>query len=223
MTKQYQLKRLSRSRSLRVRVDPTGAVVVTAPQYVPQLMIDRFIEKSLPWIARQQQKIKLRQDTFPVLDWDKKVVSYLGKLYSIELSNEGKRIEVGRSSIYVNPVTHHENDVKKTLVAWLKREGDRVISQRTLYWSEKMGVRFKQLKFRQQRSRWGSCSSSGTITFNWRLIHFPLFVIDYVVIHELAHVKHHDHSDRFWSFVAQFIPAYKQHVDFLKKQVLELI
>ncbi len=206
-----------------MRVDPTGTILVTAPHYVPTIMINRFVEKSRPWIERQQRRIKLRQDTFPVFDWNKQIVGYLGTLFDLRFNFQDSRIKIDQNIINYYPITGNINDGKKLIIGWLKREAEKFITQRTLYWTEKMGVKFRQIKFRQQRSRWGSCSSAGTITYNWRLIHFLPQVIDYVVIHELAHIRHHDHSERFWRLVEAYMPTYKQHVRFLKKQVLDLI
>lgn len=227
---EYQIKRV-RSRSIKIRVEPGGMVVVTAPNFTPKFIIDRFVKTNETWIERRRQKITLTKTAFPVFLWEDKLVSYLGKLLNISIHPRGEDLPVGRQgalhlggeAITISPVTGLEADAKKILISFLKREGEREITERTKQWAQRMETNFRGIRFRQQKSRWGSCTSDNRLSFNWRLIHFKPEVIDYVVIHELAHTIHHDHSDSFWQKVAEFDPGYKQKVKFLHRQVLELI
>lgn len=231
---EYTLKRVKRSRSIRVRVEATG-VVVTASPYIPRFMIERFVKQQEPWIKRQQAKNKLRTEVFPTFDWENKVVSYKGKLYDLRIIHRQdsgqenyelsikKRISINTNKIEIVPITGKEIDAKKMLVSWLKREGEDYILSQLPDWAEKMKVRYGSVRFRQQKSRWGSCSGRGNLSFNWRLIHFKQEVINYVIVHELAHIKHHDHSKEFWATVADYEPRYKEHVRFLKRVQLQLI
>lgn len=223
MAVDYVLKRNRRSRSMRVRVDVDGEVMVSAPYGVPKLMISRFVNKSEPWIRKQQRKIALKKTAYPTLDWEQMLLSYLGKLYQIKFDPERKeKVSVGRRYVYVSPVTGLEADLKRTLLRWLKLEAEKDIFDRVTKWSNKMEVKYAKVRFRQQKSRWGSCSNKGTLSFNWRLIHFSPDVIDYVVIHELAHLKHHDHSKEYWELVRKFDRDYKRKIRFLKQQVVRI-
>lgn len=85
------------------------------------------------------------------------------------------------------------------------------IEERLAHWSARMGLAFGRVAIRDQKSRWGSCSSKGNLNFNWRLVFAPLPVLDYVVIHELAHLREMNHSRRFWTLVESFSPDYKDH------------
>lgn len=228
----YTLRRIARSKSIRVRVEPSGAVMVTAPQYVPKLMVERFVKQEEAWIKRQQHRVKLRKDVYPTFDWDGRLVSYLGIIYSINskervVSSEGngqlERIIMDKQHIIITPVTGREVDAKKMLVNWLKREGEREILDRLPHWSKTMNLKYGRVRFRQQKSRWGSCSGKGNLSFNWRLIHFKPEVIDYVIVHELAHIKHHNHSAAFWQVVVKYFPTFQKPRQFLKTQILTIL
>lgn len=217
----YTLKRHTRSKHIRVRVANSGEVVVTAPKRVSKREIDSFVMQSEDWIARQQQKVRLRKQANPTLDWEENLVSYLGKLYEMRFDPEGEeKIALGRKYIHICPVTGLERHVKKTLLSWLKLEGSRYITKRTTEVAKAMDVPYGKIRFGQQKSRWGSCSSNGTLSFNWRLVHFKPEIIDYVIVHELAHVKHANHSRDFWALVRRHDKDYKRKRVFLKKQVI---
>jgi predicted metal-dependent hydrolase len=217
---EFTLKRRRKMKSLRVRVEPDGEVVVTAPFGVPRSYIMSFVMQHNRWIGRQKDKIQLRSEVFPVLDWERKIVSYLGKLYRLELNQipTDDRVKVGTQIIKVYPVTGLAGHFQRTLLRWLKQEAERDIVARVMKWSQVMQTTYRSIAFRQQRSRWGSCGPDNELSFNWRLIHFKPEVIDYVVIHELAHTLHHNHSPRFWKTVEQYDASYRQKVAFLKNQ-----
>lgn len=90
------------------------------------------------------------------------------------------------------------------------------LKERLDYWSQKMDLKPSRVSFRRQRTRWGSCTSAGRISLNWKLIAAPPAVIDYVIIHELAHLVHQNHSERFWRLVEQFCPERKVHGRWLR-------
>lgn len=221
MPMEYVVKRSKRTNSIRIRLDDAGTVVVTAPWYALPPMISRFVEQSAPWIERQQTRMKLKKEANPVLNWNDGLINYMGKLHYIKFAETGTEKVVFKDGVcWIHPVTGLEQDMKKTLLPWLKNTAEAYILNRTKALAEEMGVHFGSVRFGQQSSRWGSCTGDNNLRFNWRLIHFPPEVIDYVVIHELSHTVHHDHSDRFWALVAQYCPTWKTQRAFLKRQSL---
>jgi hypothetical protein len=200
-------------------VEPDGSVMVTAPKRAPKLMIDRFVVQQSRWVKRQKQKIALLQSAYPTLDWQKRIVSYLGNLYQIKFDPDlGEKVHITTGVVQVCPVTGLEEDVRKTLLQWLKQQAQMYIPKQVQVRATTMGILYSNVVLRQQKSRWGSCSTRGNLNFNWRLIHFTTEVIDYVVIHELAHIRHHNHSRDFWRLVARYDADYKEHIRFLRKQ-----
>ncbi|MFW5929370.1 MAG: M48 family metallopeptidase, partial [Halobacteriota archaeon] len=90
-------------------------------------------------------------------------------------------------------------------------------------YSDEMNVEYEGIAVRNQRTRWGSCSPKKNLSFNWRLVMAPEGVLEYVVVHELAHLKEKNHTDRFWRVVEEHMPEYKQHANWLKENSVELI
>jgi len=104
--------------------------------------------------------------------------------------------------------------------SWLQRQARRVFDERCRHFAQQLGVRVTRLALSSAQTRWGSASVDGSIRLNWRLIHFALPTIDYVVAHELAHLRHMDHSPRFWDVVRSVVPDYEQRRGGLKDEVL---
>ncbi|MBT3249209.1 MAG: M48 family metallopeptidase [Candidatus Pacebacteria bacterium] len=122
--------------------------------------------------------------------------------------------------------THHKKDLgissTKEADRFLKSTATRYILPRTKQLADKMEIKFGRITLRQQKTRWGSCSSQGNLNFNWRLVHCPTKVIDYVIIHELAHRQHMNHSSSFWGLVRKHDPEYLRNRGWLKRNGLVL-
>ena len=99
----------------------------------------------------------------------------------------------------------------------LQQEACRKIPERTAYFAEKIGVSYGRITLRQQKTRWGSCIANGNLNFNWRLVLMPPEILDYVVVHELAHRKEMNHSSKFWTIVEQEMPDYQERKQRLKE------
>jgi predicted metal-dependent hydrolase len=217
----YKLKRRGKLGSIRLSLNQNGDVVVSAPKLIPKPFIDQFVSQQQEWIMRQQKKIILRRVSNPTLDWKSGILAYLGLLYSIKVDTLAKeKVSFEKGLCVVRPVTGLASDGQKTLISWLRVKAEEFISKRVAVWAEKMEVAYGTIRFGQQVSRWGSCSGDNNLKFNWRLIHFPKEVVDYVVIHELAHTIHHDHSASFWNLVGSYCPTWKEQRKFLKRQVV---
>lgn len=98
-----------------------------------------------------------------------------------------------------------------------KRQARRLVTQRVAYYAEKMGIAYGRVSMRNQRTRWGSCSGDGNLNFNCRLIYLPAELVDYVVVHELAHRRHMNHSDEFWREVERYLPDYRERRERLRQ------
>lgn len=105
---------------------------------------------------------------------------------------------------------------------FLKNTASKYIIPRTHYLGQKMKLEFGQISLKQQKTRWGSCSSKRNLNFNWRLVHFSPQIIDYVIIHELSHLVHMNHSRNFWQLVSRYDPEYTKHRGFLRRVEIDL-
>lgn len=146
---------------------------------------------------------------------------YLGVSYPLKLverSRENLVLNTGYFSLKTSTLPKAKEVFKK----WYQEQARLLIEVRTAEFAAKYKLSYKLIKITSARTRWGSCSSRGTLSFTWRLVMAPLPVIDYVIIHELAHLVEKNHSKRFWTQVAAMMPDYAKHKKWLKENGLRL-
>ncbi len=122
--------------------------------------------------------------------------------------------------IYINGITDLESGMSAVVEAfdnWFYKRAEEIFDERLKYFCGIIGVKYHRFSIKAQKTRWGSCSSKGNLNFNWRLAMAPGWVLDYVVVHELVHLKHMNHSKEFWDAVAVYFPEYKKAVAWLKE------
>jgi hypothetical protein len=216
---QYTLNRNNRSRNVRIRIADKGEVIVSAPPRAPLWQIDRFVQEQQEWIMHNVAKVKAR-----TVHTNPQELQLFGKTYTKKIEENGTKVGVvirGDQAI-ITPVSNTKASVEKAIATFLKTTAEKYIKPRTIQLGKKMQTSFGRVTLREQQTRWGSCSSEGNLNFNWRLVHHPPAVIDYVIIHELAHRTHMDHSHAFWDLVAKYDPEYLKHRGWLKRQGMDL-
>lgn len=219
---EYTHKVNGRSRSMRISLDKNGGVVVTTPRFIPQFVIRKFVSEHAEWIEHHQNKIKAVKSKLAIHDNE---VLLFGKVYKLVTKmDHKKKIGIVREGdeLIINPVTETKASIQKTLDRFLKNLGSSFILKQTEIFAKKMNTTYGHVSFKTQKTRWGSCSSLGNLNFNWRLVHAPPEVITYVIIHELAHRTHMNHSSKFWDLVRKFDPEYLRHRGWLKRQGMAL-
>ena len=210
-----------RSRSIKIRIEPDGEVVVVTPKFVSKRKINKFVERSEAWINQHLTKLKQRKS----FGETENELMIFGKKYQkiIELNQLNKiGVKITENKIVINPIENSSEKVSNEITRFLKSTAEKYILPRTKQLAEKMILKFNRVSLRQQKTRWGSCSSKKNLNFNWRLVHCSPQVIDYVIIHELAHLAHMNHSQKFWKFVEIFDPEYRKHRGWLKRHGLTL-
>lgn len=186
-----------------------GSVEVRCPKNFPDREIDRFVKENADAIERKVKltlKNKNSKDAFCIRPGDK--LLFLGKEYPLKTL---PTLEIGfdEACFYI-PDRMPAADIKPTIINIYKKLAVSVLKVKTEDYAEKMGVAPTNVKINSAKSRWGSCSGRNSINFSWRLIMADERCVDYVVVHELAHILEHNHSARFWALVGQYIPDYKQ-------------
>jgi predicted metal-dependent hydrolase len=205
----YQVRRSDRARRVRVTVDPARGVEVVLPRRAPAREAAAAVRELRPWIERRVAEIEgaraavaARGDTVP----------YLGR--DLALSGEAGRSRVTRrGDVLFVPVGAERTPA---LERWYRRAARSEIEPRLQRACALAGTSYATLTIRGQRTRWASCSRSGAMSFNWRLLLAPEAVLDYVVWHEVCHLEVMDHSPRFWRLVAARSPGYREHVRWLR-------
>ncbi len=203
-------KKLKRARHIRVTVSQ-GKPRVTSPHSISRHSVESFLLQQAPWIQAQLNKI----EQLPV-----NTVYYRGEPHTLLFHADppkDRRIYRDVTSIVVHPIVKTENSIRSSIERWLQTEASSIAVPILQRHAQNMEVEVPQLRFRETQSRWGSCSSNGAITLNWRLVHAPLEVMEYVVIHELAHRVHMNHSVEFWHLVETHDPGYRIHRGWLKR------
>ncbi len=212
-----------RSRSLKIKVEDTGQVVVVTPKWISDQKVKQYIKENEAWIqralAKQSKKIQTETDT-DILIFGKKYTKKIYQSQPLANTNLPMGISIQKNICIINhipgsPITQEKT--KKTVERFLKNTAEKYIVPRTHQLAKAMNTSINKITLRQQKTRWGSCSSAGNLNFNWRLVHYPPEVIDYVIIHELAHRTHMDHSSSFWQLVARYDPDHLKHRNWLKK------
>lgn len=200
----------ARARRITLKIEPNGEVVVVTPKRFSQRQMEQFVTQNIDWIERTKQKLAhKRQNEYGD---NGQSLHLFGKHYRKEVISTSSRpygVSVQGEILYIN--TSQPGRANALVERFLKNTAEEYIVPRTHRLAEKMAITFRNISLRQQKTRWGSCSSKGNLNFNWRLVHAPPKVIDYVIIHELAHRQHMNHSARFWALVAKYDGDYAQH------------
>lgn len=148
------------------------------------------------------------------------ILPYLGEQMLLSVIREDrKRAKVNSVMGRILLVVPYDADYeyrRNALIMWYRKEAAKIIREKAAEFAEKLSVNFMGIHIKDTKSRWGSCSSKGNLNFSWRLVMAPEQVLEYVVIHELCHLRYMDHSEKFWNLVSEFCPAYKQYRKWLR-------
>jgi predicted metal-dependent hydrolase len=213
----YRIRRSDRASHVRVSVDPAGAVEVVLPRRSPASAAPAAIAELRPWIERRLREtsavraaIAARGATLP----------YLGT--ALALTPQPGRTRVHRRGEQLL-VPGDAERAPAAIERWYRRAAATEIAPRLDAAAQALGTTYTTLSIRGQRTRWGSCSARGAMSFNWRLLLAPEPVLDYVVWHEACHLRVMDHSPRFWALVRRHCPEYEEHRRWLRLQGSTLV
>lgn len=195
----------ARARGVKISLSSDGTVIVTTPPRFPTWRIPRYIEQAKKWILLHQAQQKSKPQLLT-----SSTVYIFGLAYTVVKKEDADgSIQIQGKTLFVSPLPGHT--AVETIAKWLRARATEYILPRIDTLSHQMELSYNKVAFKQQKTRWGSCSSDRNLNFNWKLIHAPRKVIDYVVIHELAHLQHMNHGKRFWDLVAKYDPGYPLH------------
>jgi predicted metal-dependent hydrolase len=212
----YRIRRSDRARRVRVSVESDRGIEVVLPRRAPDRAAAAAVRELRPWIERRlreldraRQAIASRGDSVP----------YLGQMLRLQ-GEPGRRRVHRRGDLLLVPAGAGR---REALERWYRRAAAAEITPRLERACAQTGGSYEKLTIRGQKTRWASCSRSGTMSFNWRLLLAPEAVLDYVIWHEVCHLEIMDHSPRFWALLARWCPDYRSQAAWLRRHGASLV
>jgi predicted metal-dependent hydrolase len=196
-----------------------------APWLTPKRSMDRFVLQNLKWIEKQVDKVEQQRKLRPEFKYRSgDTFYYFGEPVTLVVEPSDRKrpdIKIREDQLVITlhrdiGKTYAIAAIKKTIENFYRKKAEEVIHDRLQHFNEHYGFRYNRVTLRNQKSRWGSCSAKKNLNFNWRLIMAPIEVIDYVVVHELCHLKEMNHSARYWALVKKTLPNHKLARKWLK-------
>jgi len=205
----YQLERRQR-RTVGLKITADG-LIVHAPKRISQTLLESLIAQKADWI---QKKLSARDESkIPALQWlDGEQLLLLGNTITLALRHDERSRAVNHQpGLLALAMPNHDDEsaVSRKVLQWYKKQALIDFARRLEIFSARLGVALPKLLISNARTRWGSCNSKKEVRLNWRLLQAPPHLINYVICHELAHLKEMNHSARFWAVVASIYPDYK--------------
>jgi predicted metal-dependent hydrolase len=216
---EYTLLRSPRARRVRVSVESDGAVRVTLPRRAPKRAADEAVRELAPWIERRRRalaraaaEVARAPGTVPYLGAELRLVPQPGRTRA---HRRGDELLVPGGQLRLVP--GDDGDVRAAIERWYRRAARAEIAPRLDAAVARAGTAYTRLTIRGQKTRWASCSQTGAMSFNWRLLLAPEPVLDYVVEHEVCHLEVMDHSPRFWRLLESRVPDWRDHAAWLRR------
>jgi len=203
----------SKRKTLSISINENAQLIVRAPNRISDARIQEFINEKSSWIIKNKNLIKLRlQNT----EKDQNNLLYLGEYFPIKKNIKSlKKFSFNGEEFITN--LENQAQLSNALKIWYKDKFKELAIPRLNYFVDKYGLTINQVRLKRQKTLWGSCSSKNNINLNYLLMMAPMLVIDYVIIHELVHTIHKNHSVAFWKVVEFIMPNYKDAKHWLKE------
>lgn len=212
-----KLRRNARARKMILRVDALNAEIkLTAPPYVSMKELQKFVSENTLWLETEHSRVA---DISPLASGD--FIPYLGEQHQVFYTNRSPRkVELSDKKLRVGGPA---DQAPARLERWFRAEAKSILGDDAAVFAEMLDTSFERVSIGDMKSRWGSCSSSGTLRFNWRLILAPVEVRRYVAAHEVSHLLEMNHSDAFWRHVERAVPDYRQLRKWLRAHGADLM
>jgi predicted metal-dependent hydrolase len=213
---EYRLVR-SRRRTLALVIDADGTLTVRAPLKLANSAIQEFLTQKADWVRKTQSKLKARatQRQSHIFETGDSFL-WLGQIFPLTLV-PAQRPALQFDRVRFTLSESAQPNARRLFENWYREQARAHLQTRLDHFSRLHNLTYHGLRITAARTRWGSCNSKNELAFTWRLLMAPPEVVDYVVVHELAHTVHHNHGPKFWKLVADILPNFKVHVHWLKE------
>jgi predicted metal-dependent hydrolase len=222
----YSVRISSRAKRVRLEISGAAGLLVVIPKRFSLADVPNVLKGKSRWILQKLDYFGSRCDSEcarPLGDGD--TVPYRGSSLALDICIRPDGRPVVRRDEGVLRVVASDCSpfaIRTIVENWYRREARRAITRRVDSLADAFGLSYNKIYIRNQRTRWGSCSTRGNLNFNWRLVTMPPVVMDYVIIHELSHLEQPNHSRHFWQLVESRCPSYRDHKSWLKEKSLSL-
>jgi predicted metal-dependent hydrolase len=211
----------SRRKTLSLIVKGDGSLVVRAPMRIPKYRIDEFVAEHVTWIEKKQAEMKSLGVVSAKQYTPGEQFLFLGESFPLEIvKNQKEPLRLNGSFKLTESAS---KNAKSVFEHWYRQQARKIIKERVTTYANGYGFEYQGLKITSAKTRWGSCSVKGSLNFSWRLILAPLEQVDYVIVHELVHTIHHNHSEQFWSKVEDIMPDFRERQKWLRKHGPQLM
>ena len=212
--------RRSRRKTIALIMELDGTLEVRAPQRMTDKQIMDFVQSKASWIRKRQAAVQAGPP--PHVFQQGEEFLYLGTMYPLRhVANQRKAVHFSGAEIYLRVA--NVPDAAEKIESWYRDKARQYLMVRLAYYAQRFEFSYKSLRINGARTRWGSCNAQrGSLNFTWRLMMAPPEIVDYVVVHELCHLRHANHSAAFWAEVGKIMPDYKQRRKWLKDNGVKL-
>jgi predicted metal-dependent hydrolase len=205
----------SHRKTIGLQITNDARLIVRAPLFTSENHIHKLLQRKVSWITAKQEYFRQRQSQLSVRKFEPgEEFLFLGQNYPLVVSPDLPKAVVLDNSLMISQVVL--GNARDHIECWYKAQARDYITQKVEYYAQITGLKYRSIRINEATTRWGSCGYKDTLNFTWRLIMAPARVVDYVIIHELMHLKQKNHSRTFWAEVANMMPDYKKEEHWLK-------
>lgn len=209
-------------KTVGIKICRENGLIVHSPKGVKSEEIIKILKTKSSWIVKKLEEVRnIEQRIIPKKFVDGEKFLFLGEEHKLEILFNPKqkkpKFEIDYGRILIETCTTEPDKIKAWFEAWYRTKALETIGERVLYYQPLLGIKPNLVKVKTQKSRWGTCNSKGNLYFNWKIIMAPIEILDYLVVHEMAHLLHLNHSAKFWNCVGNILPDYKTRRQILKK------
>jgi len=216
---QIEIEKIIRTnrKTIALQITDNASLIVRAPYNVTEETIKNVIIKHLDWIEKRKKDLLTRDPKFVKKEFvNGEGFLYLGKSYKLKIiKNQEKPLMFQDNYFFLSK--EYQAIARELFIDWYKKKAYEKISERVEWYAQKRGFIYNKINITDANKSWASCSAKGNLNFSWRLIMAPLPVIDYVVVHELVHLKEKNHAKTFWNKVKMLMPDYEKYEEWLKR------
>jgi len=220
-TVEYEVRRSEEATEPRIDVDIHGVTVVVPNS--KDVRPSTLLKENAAWVVDKRHHYDTYREQVPTRTFEPGATfPFLGEDRELVVEPRGKQV-VDDDSIRLRKSAVEQSSTRRVLENFYRNRAREYLTDRTEHYAERMDVEYERLELRNQRTRWGSCSTGGTISLNWRIIMAPPGVVDYLIVHELAHLTEQHHGDEFWRLVEGQLPDYQEKSEWLEENSTQLL